>query len=109
MQRAPFSGTRRRQRTPVPDPGPAESGHGLGQTVPLSRAGSAADPNGVGGPRQQLFVARRIAVGPKLDVATHTVFGEPGIQTCDFVGPSGPLAADDLAGEDARFVGLQLA
>ena len=109
-QRAPIGRTRRRQPTPVtdPEPEPAEHRHPLRQTVTPSETGPAADPGAMGGPRQHLLVARRIAVSPTLDVGAHAAFCEPGSQARDFVGPSSRLAADDLTGEVARRIDLQL-
>ena len=71
--------------------------------------GSLTDPGAIVGPRHHLVVTRRIARGRKPTRSRDAVVVEPGLQTRDFVLASGRLAADDLAGELASFIDLQLA
>jgi hypothetical protein len=60
------------------------------------------------GSRQHFHVTRRIAVGPQLDVGVHAVAFEPGLQTGDLVGTPGVQATNNVAGEQAGSVDLQL-
>ena len=76
--------------------------------LPLTVA-SPADPHGVVGEREQLLVARRVAVGPQLERDVCAVpLRRPGPQLGDLLGAAGVQVADDRPGEHAVGTGHQL-